>query len=74
MCSPVTYLEYPNRAFGMSLKASKYDRIDIRDIENEEEVLALSELPNPFCRHCDVEHNHKIAWRHSQKARSEWFL
>lgn len=74
MCSPVTYLEYPNRAFGMNLKASKYDRIDIRDIDNEDEVLALSELPNPFCRHCDVEHNHKIAWRLSQKDRSEWFL
>lgn len=74
MCSPVTYLEYPNKAFGMSLKASKYDRIDIRDIDNEDEVLALSELPNPFCRHCDVEHNHKIAWRPSKKERSEWFL
>ena len=74
MCSPVTYLKYPNRAFGMSLKASKYDRIDIRDIYNEDEVLALSELPNPFCRHCDVEHNHKIAWRPSKKERSEWFL
>lgn len=73
LCSPVTYLEYPNRAFGMNLSASRYDRIDIRDIEHEDEVMALAELPNPFCRHCDVENNHQIGWRMSLAERSEWF-
>ncbi len=74
LCSPVTYLEYPNRAFGMHLEASRYDRINLRDVEHGHEVLALSKLPNPFCRHCDVEHNHKIGWRPSRKERGEWFL
>lgn len=74
LCSPVTYLEYPNRAFGMHLEASRYDRINLRDVEHGHEVMALSKLPNPFCRHCDVEHNHKIGWRPSRKERSEWFL
>jgi len=74
LCSPVTYLEYPNRAFGMHLSASRYDRVDIRDIEHPDEVLALSVLPHPFCRHCDVASNREIGWRPSRRERGEWFV
>lgn len=74
LCSPVTYLEYPNSAFGMSLLASRFDRINLRDVEHPDEVLALANLPHPFCRHCDVAGNMNIGWRPSLGDRGEWFL
>ena len=73
LCSPVSYLQYPNAAFGLNLQATCYDRIDLREVEHPDEVLVLSRLPHPFCRHCNVKGNHPIGWSPSKCERGEWF-
>lgn len=73
LCSPVAFLEYPNAAFGLDLRLSEFDRIDLRVVEHPDEVMVLMDLPHPFCRHCNVVDNHPIGWENSDCARGEWF-
>lgn len=73
LCSPVASLEYPNESFNLSLKCSKFDYIDLRNVEHPHEILALMYLPNPFCSHCNVGANEQFPWVSGKRARDEWF-
>lgn len=72
-CSPVAYLQYPRVKFGIDVKASPDDWIDLRTVKSPDEVLEGISAPHTFCRHCDMESNRRIGWERSRCEIGEWF-
>ncbi len=59
--------------FGLDIRLSELDGIDIYKARNREEILTFLAKPIPFCRYCNVQgesYGHK--WSVSKKELSEW--
>lgn len=72
MCPKPTYVGYLNKAMGVNFEVSKFDRICLDDVEIPEEILVLMNMPNPFCRYCNVRGTADVPWRRSERQASEW--
>ena len=72
-CATIPYIKYFNKYFGMDMKVSENDYIDIYSVKNAEEIFDFLCKPMPFCRYCKTkEPVYDIKWEVTKKQLSEW--
>jgi len=73
LCPIIAYIKYPNAKFNLDYKISRFDRINLEDIETPEEILVFMNLASPFCGHCRINSFNTMEWSKSTLEKSEWF-
>lgn len=62
-----------SRQFGVELRISNKDFIDIYEAKSGQEILEFLSKPIPFCRYCDKRNAVTgLKWKQTEKSISEW--
>lgn len=73
LCSVSAYADFPETEFGISIPRSKFDALNLDDLDSYDEVILFSYLQHPFCRHCSIDKNEEVPWAKSSRKLDEWF-
>ena len=69
-CARIAYIEKVNNTFGLKLKCTKEDFLEIKKLSRWN-FLKFVTKSKPFCRYCTMERR-KVSWVHSCKSKEEW--
>lgn len=74
-CPKIPNIFHLNKEFGLNLKITERDYLDLNDVKCMDDIWKFLDTPNEFCRFCDVKSTRTdVEWRVSLRSRKEWIL
>ena len=71
-CAQAAHSHILNEAFNLDFKDDRNNYIDISKLDSLTDFIKFINKPIPFCRYCDLEHEHYTDWALSKKKKDEW--